>query len=355
MEKKFNLNTLFTILMGNIMEKKYNLNTLFTSYKRSNSSFTSCERSNTLNLYLENNLDNILIMQPKVNTYPKVNNYIFDESKIEDLKMQGNLKIEESKIEESLKIIESKMQGNLKIIEESKMEELKMEKSKMEELMIEESLKIIESKMQENLKIIEESKIEENLKIIEESKIEESKDIVIIVIDFINSTDKLINDGIHNFINLHKKFNKDLLLLINDNKYIKIYEIIGDSYILTLNFSNIKQTIIPATLTIIFLNKLINNTNNYIDIKIGISYNKCYYTLINNHIRIFGEGIVLASRLENQGSKDLILCCQNFYDQIIKENIINIIFTKKLLYLKGIGNYNCYIINMGDNKNIKYN
>ena len=287
------------------MEKKFNLNTLFTSRKRSNSSFTNCERSNTLNLYLENNLDNILIIQPKVNTYPKVNNYIFEESKIEELKIQRKLKIEESMIEESLKIIESKMQGNLKIIEES--------------------------------------------------KIEESKDIVVIVIDFINSTDKLMNDGIHNFINLHKKFNKDLLLLINDNKYIKIYEIIGDSYILTLNFSNIKQTIIPATLTIIFLNKLINNTNNYIDIKIGISYNKCYYTLINNHIRIFGEGIVLASRLENQGFKHLILCCQKFYDQIIKENIINIIFTKKLLYLKGIGNYNCYIINMEDNKNIKYN
>ena len=291
--------------MGNTIKKIYDLNTLFTSSKRKNNLFTSCERSNTLNLYLENNLDNILIMQPKVNTYPKVNNYIFEESKIEELKIQENLKIEES-----LKIIESEMQGNLKIIEESK---------------------------------------------IEKSKIEKSKDIVVIVIDFINSTDKLMNDGIHNFINLHKKFNKDLLLLINDNKYIKIYEIIGDSYILTLNFSNIKQTIIPATLTIIFLNKLISNTNNYIDIKIGISYNKCYYTLINNHIRIFGEGIVLASRLENQGSKSLLLCCQKFYNQIIKENIINIIFTEKLLYLKGIGNYNCYIINMEDNKNIKYN
>ena len=143
-------------------------------------------------------------------------------------------------------------------------------------------------------------------------------------------------------------FNNDILSLLNIFQYIYIYEIIGDSYILIINFPNINQISYPATLAINFCIKLINLSKKYIDIRIGISYDAIYYGVINNHIRIFGESICLASRLENKALKNKIFCCQNTYKQIIKEDKIKYNLKKESIYLKSFKNYDCYILDLDE-------
>ena len=168
---------------------------------------------------------------------------------------------------------------------------------------------------------------------------------IIIILDFIDST-KIMLNNIINFINVNKQFNKDILTLLNIYQNIYIYEIIGDSYILTINFPNIDSILYPASLAIIFCINLINITKKYINIRIGISYDYLYYGIINNHIRIFGNGICLAARLEQKALKNKIVCCKEFYNQLIMEDKLNLIFEKENIYLKSFGNYECYILNL---------
>jgi class 3 adenylate cyclase len=94
-------------------------------------------------------------------------------------------------------------------------------------------------------------------------------------------------------------------------------------------------------------------SNKYIDIRIGISYDKLYYGTINNHIRIFGKGICLAARLENNAAKNNIYCCNQLYNKIIEEDYYKLFFTNNIISLKGIGIYKCYIINIKNIENKK--
>jgi hypothetical protein len=169
--------------------------------------------------------------------------------------------------------------------------------------------------------------------------------VIIIIIDFIDSTNMLIKNGTNNFINICIKFNTDILSLIYNYKIIKIYEIVGDSYILTINFPYIVKTKQPASMAINFCKELINVSKEYIHIRIGITYDKIYYGIINNHIRIFGESICLASRLENKAYINHIICCANINSQLIIENN-KFKFNIKKIYLKSFNNYICYILNI---------
>jgi hypothetical protein len=175
-----------------------------------------------------------------------------------------------------------------------------------------------------------------------------SNKVIIICIDFIDSVSILKLKGIKNIIDINRKFYNDVYYIINKlkYKYIKIYEIVGDSYIFTINFPNIKQYKYPASQCILFCKNLINMSCSYIDLRIGIAYDQVHYGMINNHIRIFGDAINLASRLENQASKFHINCCQNFYNKITKENKLKLNFDNKKCYLKGFGEYNYSIINI---------
>ena len=179
--------------------------------------------------------------------------------------------------------------------------------------------------------------------------IKSNSSVIIIIIDFINSTEIIIKESIIRLINISKQFNKDILNLLNNNifSYINIYEIIGDSYILTINFPNTNQTLYPSLLAIKFCKNIINISNSYINIRIGISYENVYYGIINNHIRIFSRGICLASRLENKALKNIIFCCENFYNQYleeikVKEIKYNFIFNNYNSELKGLGICNYY-------------
>jgi hypothetical protein len=187
--------------------------------------------------------------------------------------------------------------------------------------------------------------------------IESELSVVIIIIDFINLTE-IVKESINKLINITKQFNNDVLNLLNDKIYcnINIYEIIGDSYIFTINFPYTMISLNPVLLAIRFIIDIVNLSNKYIDIRIRISYKKLHYGKINNHIRIFGAGICLALRLENKSSKNIIFLSEKFHKQFLEENKLinnnkyNLIFENYNNNIKGIGYCNYYSLNLEDNK-----
>ena len=177
--------------------------------------------------------------------------------------------------------------------------------------------------------------------------------IIIICIDFINSTELLNNIGPINTINIHKKYYNIIIKLINTKylNYIFIHEIIGDSFILVMNHDNnfnIKDHC--CSICLYFLYELIKLTEEFIGSRIGITYDTAYCGYINNNFRIFGKGINLASRLQNNSSHNSILFCNNFYNKIKNEEIYNnLIINKKILSLKGFDTNTYYSINFDQN------
>lgn len=183
---------------------------------------------------------------------------------------------------------------------------------------------------------------------------ESNNDIIIISIDFMDSTHILLDKGITNMINIHNSFYEDVINLIKNfyYPYIYIHEILGDSYILVLNTdwtNNIPQYC--ATIAFDFVNRLYNLTRDYIQIRIGISYGKLYYGFIDNHFRFFGNIMNLACRLENKCQINEILVQKSYFEKLISElnkMNISILYTELLYDLKGFGEINCYSIKLID-------
>jgi hypothetical protein len=180
--------------------------------------------------------------------------------------------------------------------------------------------------------------------------------IIIICIDFINSTDLLKRKGVKNTIDINVLFYSDIITLIKYKyyPYIYIHEILGDSYMLVLNIDwGYSILDFSASIAFNFINDLYDLTNDYIDIRVGISYGRIYYGYIDHNIRFFGEILNLASRLENKCEKKEILVCKNFYEKLKRENNFNDIkFKIENLHLKGFDEIICVRINLDT---FKYN
>jgi hypothetical protein len=151
--------------------------------------------------------------------------------------------------------------------------------------------------------------------------------LVIIAIDFINSTETLVNDGVLNYIDINKRFHRDIINKIKKYyyPYIYIHEIIGDMFIIILNadwtFNITKYT---TSLALSFIIQLIKKTNDYVNIRCGIVYDNLYYGYIDHNLRLFGEAINKASRLESTCKGEYeINCDNNFLQKLLEENIYN--------------------------------
>lgn len=169
--------------------------------------------------------------------------------------------------------------------------------------------------------------------------------IVVVSIDFRNSTEYLIKNGTFNAIELYKKFHCDVLKLLKKNyyPYIYIHEIIGDCFVIV---SNIDWALsIPkfcASIIMSFLTELYKVSYNYIGIRVGISYDKIYWGYIDNNLRLFGVPMNISARLENVCVLNNISCDNNFLDKLKEEELFDtstLEYSKKSTYLKGLGIY----------------
>jgi hypothetical protein len=177
--------------------------------------------------------------------------------------------------------------------------------------------------------------------------VESSNNIIIIMIDFINSTQILVNEGITNTINIQSFFYDDVINLLKNHfyPYIYIHEILGDSYIFVIN-AEWKNSITEycASIAFDFITRLYYSTKYYIKFRTGITYGKIYYGVIDHHFRFFGENINLASRLCNICESGKIVTDTSFHDKLFDESLINIISDLIVCRPKGFGVVNCYSI-----------
>ncbi len=192
----------------------------------------------------------------------------------------------------------------------------------------------------------------------EDFKLSKNK-IVVISIDFRNSTEFLVKNGTLETIYKYKKFHNEIINLIKKKyyPYIYIHEIIGDCFVIVSNIDwalNIPK--LCASLVMSFLMELYTITNKYIKIRIGISYNNLYWGYIDDNLRLFGIPMNLASRLENICIENSIMCDNNFLNKLKEEKMFN---TEKLIYnstkteLKGFGDYNYNIIPLDSKINLE--
>lgn len=168
--------------------------------------------------------------------------------------------------------------------------------------------------------------------------------LVIISIDFINSTEQLISNGVLNYININKRFHNDIITKIKRYyyPYIYLHEIIGDAFILLLNADwtfNIPRY--TTSLALLFIYELIQITNEYIKIRCGVVYDNVHYGHIDNNLRLFGKAINTAARLESACESEYeINCDNNFVNTLFEEKIFkmtNLLITPKEGILKGLG------------------
>jgi hypothetical protein len=187
--------------------------------------------------------------------------------------------------------------------------------------------------------------------------IKSKNNIIIINIDFIDSTQITKENGVEHMIAINKLFYYDIVnLIINDYyPFIYIHEIIGDSFILVMNIDwgyTINEYC--ASIAIKFLVELNRLTCKYIKFKVGITYGNLYYGYLDHNIRFFGDEMNMSSRLHSMCKNGEIIVQNNFFDKLKSEiDVSNLSFTKEIYNLKGLGMTECVKIIMND-KSIKF-
>ena len=175
--------------------------------------------------------------------------------------------------------------------------------------------------------------------------IKSRNDIIIMNIDFIDSTLISSKKGVEHMIAINKLFYLDIVNLIVNNyyPYIYIHEIIGDSFILVMNIDwgyTINE--LCATIAIDFLSKLSDITSSYIKFKVGITYGKLHYGYIDHNIRFFGDEMNMSSRLHGKCKSDEVIVQKVFFDKLKSEiDISKLIYLEASYDLKGLGMVEC--------------
>lgn len=139
--------------------------------------------------------------------------------------------------------------------------------------------------------------------------------------------------------------------------YVYIHEIVGDSFVLLLNADWAYK--IPDYCTTICMNFLIElneRTEHLIQFRVGCAYGKILYGYIGDQLRLFGDTINLASRLEHISKIDHVYCDENFFEKLKSELASNnkeLTCEKNIVELKGFKPQNAYLLEF--NKYFKYN
>lgn len=187
--------------------------------------------------------------------------------------------------------------------------------------------------------------------------------IVIICIDFVNSTELLQEKGPINMAFINKRFYDDIVQIITHHfyPYLCVHEIVGDSFVLVLNADwtyNLQRYC--TVLAINFINRLYRCTEDYVSMRVGISYGKVIYGFIGPTLRFFGNPMHVASRLEGYGGRGKALVNVEFYDKLCsevatmnEELLHRLVQSCKLekVILKGYGERECYNISLAPDKN----
>lgn len=148
--------------------------------------------------------------------------------------------------------------------------------------------------------------------------------VIIICMDFVNSTSNLMTNGDKYIANLSLDFFNIVKNIIKQRyyPYVYIHEIVGDSFVFIINADwtyNIPE--LCATIAYDFIKDLIVNTKSLTDIRVGCAYGDILYGYIGSQLRLFGPTINLASRLEHNSIINHILVNEEMFNKLKAENI----------------------------------
>ena len=172
------------------------------------------------------------------------------------------------------------------------------------------------------------------------------KNSVIVMMDFIRSTELLHEKGAVSLIDVSVRFHAAITDLIRNKYYpfVYLHETVGDSFVMALNTDwtyNTEQ--FCASLAINFASDLVQATRDFIKVRTGIGYGKIHYGTIGSSFSFFGFPMNIAARLENKCKENEINICSQLYLKLHSElklldldSPINII-SKKRDILKGFG------------------
>ena len=160
--------------------------------------------------------------------------------------------------------------------------------------------------------------------------------LVIIAIDFMNTSDQIITNNVLDYIDIRKRFHDDIVSTIKKYfyPYIYIHRITENGYILILNADwTFNITRYTTSLALSFIIQLIRTTREYVDIRCGVSYDNIYYGYIDNDLILIGKAKKIAKKMVNMyEEKYEIMCDNNFLNKLIDEHI----FKKDMLSITKI-------------------
>lgn len=174
---------------------------------------------------------------------------------------------------------------------------------------------------------------------------------VITFIDFIDSTKFLTQEGGFKMANKCSEFYRQVFSLIKLKfyPYIFIHEIVGDCFVLITNADwSYKIPHFCSSITLEFLKMLIEETKNIMKLRIGCAYGDIIYGYIGQSLRLFGETMNLAARLEQCGKENHINVCEKMMNKLLNEpNLIKEqtgMIEENEVELKGFGKKKIYSI-----------
>lgn len=151
---------------------------------------------------------------------------------------------------------------------------------------------------------------------------ESATNVVIVAMDFRDSTESLLSRGTLATIKDNILFHRSIINLIRSKFYpfVYLHEVIGDSFIVALNAEwTYTSELFCATLAIDFVEEVVRRTRSFVSVRAGISFGKIHYGTIGSTFRFFGSPMNMAARLESKCAFDEINLCAAVYDKLVKE------------------------------------
>ncbi len=163
--------------------------------------------------------------------------------------------------------------------------------------------------------------------------------LVIIAMDYMNTSKYITDYSELNKIELHKRFHNDLVRILKTffYPYINIYEIRNTGCILVANACwTYNMPRYCASLVMSFLREFYNQTCSYITLRAGVAYEKAYVGYIDTILRLFGKPMEMSAKYMEACGENEICIDLDLLDKIKRENIYNDVYVyDRAVYIDG--------------------
>jgi class 3 adenylate cyclase len=144
----------------------------------------------------------------------------------------------------------------------------------------------------------------------------------VIAIDFVKSTETLVQKGPFNMAFVNKRFYDCATSIIAEQfyPYVNFHEIVGDCFVFVVDAEwGCRLKLFCASLAINFVNRLRFATKDFVTIRAGIAYGRLVIGFIGKTLRLFGETMHRAARLESVATAGSAVLDENIWVKLQSE------------------------------------